>query len=334
MKSSKPNLKKVPLLGMVLASLLTAGAFAQQAEVGLRMDVDKRQLEVGEHVTLTLEFKQIGSGNTSVMGEPQIATPDNFEIRGQSSSTQVTIINQQTAAISTTKLELVATKPGTETLGPAVLTYQDPQMKRREIKSNQVTVTVVEKTGFSLFGKKKKVNPQAQTQPQAAPNPAAAVNQAAPDDLRGIKPLLPESFMLIKTIFWVTLLALIVGFVWRQLRKPVASMATPPLVKAAQLKDAWKKLGNEDLTGKEFCFGLSNLVRECLQYRFNFPAVHYTTEEILKTLPKYKLTDDEFVAAEKCLKTCDRVLHADANLTGRDNLRSYCSALLPKVPKN
>ena len=47
MKSSKPNLKKVPLLGMVLASLLTAGAFAQQAEVGLRMDVDKRQLEVG-----------------------------------------------------------------------------------------------------------------------------------------------------------------------------------------------------------------------------------------------------------------------------------------------
>jgi hypothetical protein len=213
------------------------------------------------------------------------------------------------------------------------LFYQDAQGKKRQVDSNKVTVTVVEKTGFSLFGKKKNANPPAQSQPQTAPNPAVALNQPSPDDLRGIKPLLPESFMLIRTIFWVTLLALIVGFVWRQLKKQPASTTTPPLGKAAQLKDAWKKLGNEDLTGKEFCFGLSNLVRECLQYRFNFPAVHYTTEEILKTLPKYKLTDDEFVAAEKCLKTCDRVLHADANLTGRENLRSYCSALLPKVPK-
>jgi len=332
MKYPKLNLQRTLLLGFALTIFLGTRVFAQQAEVGLRMDVDKRQVEVGEHLTLTLEIKQIGSGNVSVMGEPQISTPENFEIRGQSSSTQVTIINQQTAAISTTKLDLVATKPGSETLGPALLIYQDPSLKKKEIKSNQVTVTVVEKTGFSLFGKKKSANPS--TQAQTAPNPAAVMNQPVLDDLRGIKPLLPESFMLIKTIFWVTLLALIVGFVWRQLRKPTGSATAPPMGKATQLKDAWKKLGNDELTGKEFCLGLSNLIRECLQYRFGFPAVHYTTEEILKTLPKYKLTDDEFVAAEKCLKACDRVLHADANLTGRDNLRAYCSALLPKVPKS
>ena len=40
------------------------------------------------------------------------------------------------------------------------------------------------------------------------------------------------------------------------------------------------------------------------------------------------------MAAEKCLKTCDRVLYADGNLTGRDNLRALCSALLPKAPKS
>lgn len=314
---------------LLLTGLLAAPAFAQQTEVGLRMDVDKRQVEVGDSLTLTLEFKQLGTGNSTVLGEPQIPTPENFEIRGQSSSTQVTIINQQTAAISTTHLTLVATKVGSETLGPAILVYQDAQGQKREIKSNQATVEVVEKTG--LFHKKKPANPQ----PQAPtnPNPATAPPQQ-PDELRDIKPLLPEANTLFKLIISLAIIGLIVGFIWRQYRKPARTFAAPPLGKAAQLKDAWKKLGNEDLPSKEFCLGLSNLVRECLQFRFNFPAVDYTTDEILKTLKKLKLSDDEFVAAEKCLKTCDRVLYADANLTGRDNLRSLCSALLPKVQKN
>jgi hypothetical protein len=129
-------------------------------------------------------------------------------------------------------------------------------------------------------------------------------------------------------------LFLIVGFVWRQLRKPAGSAVAAPLGKAAQLKDAWKKLGNEELSSKEFCLGLSSLVRECLQYRFGFSAVDFTTEEILKEVQKNKMSDDEKTAAEKCLKTCDRVLYADGNLTGRDNLRTLCSALLPKVPKS
>ena len=124
--------------------------------------------------------------------------------------------------------------------------------------------------------------------------------------------------------------------IWRQLRKPVGKVQ-PPLRRCGKgrpIKGCLEKnSGNEDLTGKEFCLGLSNLVR-CLQYRFNFPAVDYTTEEILKILPKYKLTDDEFVAAEKCLKTCDRVLYADANLTGRDNLRRLLFGIAAESPKN
>ena len=97
-------------LWVVIALLaFPAWGLAQGVEVGLKMDVDKRQLEVGDHLTLTLEFRQLGSGNSSVLGEPQISTPENFTIRGQHSFTQVTMINQQTAAISTTKLELEAT---------------------------------------------------------------------------------------------------------------------------------------------------------------------------------------------------------------------------------
>src|SRR5882672_1553646 len=115
MKNPKTNQTKIFWWGMVLTVLLAARAFAQQEEVGLRMEVDKRQVEVGESLTLTLEFKQVGSGNTSVMGQPQISTPENFEIHGQSSFTNVTIINQNTVATTTTKLQLVATKPGTVT---------------------------------------------------------------------------------------------------------------------------------------------------------------------------------------------------------------------------
>lgn len=319
------------LLGVfLLAGFVTATVMAQQTEVGLRMEVDKRQVEIGDSLTLTLEFRQLGTGNSTVLGEPQIPTPENFQIRGQMSSTEVRIINQQTAAISTTRLTLVASKVGEETLGPAVLVYQDSQGQKREIKSNQATVTVVEKTGFSLFHKKQ-ATPTSQA--PASPNPPAAASQS-PEQLREIKPLLPESFDMVKFLIALAILVLVVGFVWRQLRRPSRPSGVPLLGKAAQLKDAWKKLGNDDLPSKEFCLGLSNLVRECLQYRFDFPAVDYTTDEILKALKKMKPSDDEFVAAEKCLKTCDRVLYADANLTGRDNLRSLCSALLPKVQKN
>ena len=104
----------------------------------------------------------------------------------------------------------------------------------------------------------------------------------------------------------------------------------PPLEGAARLRAAWKKLDEEDLTGREFCLGLSELVRECLQYRFGFPAVDRTTAEILAELRNHKLTADETAAVEKCLRTCDRVLYANGNVGGRDTLRTLASVLLPK----
>ncbi len=306
------------------AVLLAVPLMAQQgATIGLRMDVDKRQVEVGDHLTLSIEFKQIGSGY-SASGEPQISTPEHFEIQGQSSSTQVTIVNQQEAMISTTHLSLVATKVGDETLGPALLIYQDPQGQKHEIKSNVVTVSVVEKTGFSLFGKKNTPTPT----PEATPDES--------DAPRDVKPLLNDSHTGLRVAFWLFFAALVAGFIWWHFRqkgpdtpRPVAPMGTE-----AELRDRWKKLSKEDLSSNEFCLGLSSLVRECLQYKFDFPAVDCTTEEILRSLKKFKISDDMFVAAEKCLKTCDRVLYADGNLTGRDNLRALCSALLPKAPKS
>jgi hypothetical protein len=325
-KEMKKNFKFFGVLLMALwGGLVVPPAMAQQGStIGLRMDVDKRQLEVGDHLTVSIEFKQIGSGN-SATGEPSISTPEHFEIQGQSSATQVTIVNQQEAMVSTTRLSLVATKAGDETLGPALLIYQDPQGQKHEIHSNVVSVTVVEKTGFSLFGKKK-----------ADPTPTPEATPDESDAPRDVKPLMNDSYMGLRILFWLVVAALVAGFVWWQFRKkgPADKAPAVPLGKAAELRENWKKLSNEDLSSTEFCLGLSSLVRECLQYRFNFPAVDCTTEEILRSLKQLKISDDAFVAAEKCLKTCDRVLYADGNLTGRENLRALCSALLPKASKN
>lgn len=323
-KYTRSIFRSVAALALVL---VPAALFAQQEAIGLRMDVDGRQVTVGDKLTVSIEFRQIGNGNSPVVSGPSIPTPEHFEIRWQTSFTQVNIVNQQSTLTYTTKMTLVATKPGNETLGPASLIYQDPSGKKRELKSNVVNVTVTEKTGFSLFGSKKA---------ESTPTESLAAPPSNPDELRGLKPLLPGVTDIIRIGFWVLVILLVVGFfIWQFLKPRRSSSAAPvPMGVEAQFRDAWKKLGNEDLDSKEFCLGLSKLIRESLQYRYQFPAVNYTTEEILKEMANRKASDDEKAAIEKCLKTCDRVLHADGNLTGRDNLRAMASAVLPKVPKN
>ena len=324
----KRLMKRFALSLVWTAMAVMPGLLWAQQEVGLKMDVDKRQLEVGDSLSLTLDFKQVGTTNSAVVQEPSIPSSENFEIHGSSSSTRVFIINRQATEVSTTTFHLTATKAGTVQLGPALLIYQDPDGKRREIKSNIVTVTVSEKSGFSLFGKKAEA-------PAPTAVPAAAPAVPTPDDLRNIKGLPSDSTNWISFAFWLVVFVLIGGFVWRLFtKKPAGPKKVNPVGKEAELKQAWKKLGNDDLAAKEFALGLSNLVRECLRYRFGFEAVDCTTEEVLNELAKLKVTDTEKGAAEKCLKTSDRVLYADGNLTGRDALRNACAVLLPKTNKD
>jgi hypothetical protein len=305
----------LPLMGW-------AGTVKSPDEAGLRLLVDQRQIEVGASVKVSIEFKHVGNESTA-LGNPSISTPEKFQMGGFTSSfTNVTYDQGKEMVTSTTQFDLKAVAEGEETLGPALLIYQDAHGKKIELKSNQVTIKIVPKSGFSLFGKKK-VDVQ--------PTPTTA-----PDDLTDLKPLMPESHWLLRVLFWGFVALLILGLIlWRLLfSKPSTPAQAPPQGKAAELRDRWKKLGKEDLESKEFCQELSGLARECLQFRFGFQAVNFTTTEVLKALAKVKSTDDERVAADKILKTCDRVLHADGSLTGRDNLRTLCSALLPKVPKS
>ena len=199
------------LLGgaLILWGLLgcPASLRADDNQVGLQMEVDKRQVEVGDTLTVTLDFKQTGSGNSMVIQDPSIPTPEHFEIRGTSSSTRLVMMNQQMYQVSTTQFTLVATQPGQETLGPASMVYQDAKLGKRELQSNGTLVTVVAKSAFSLFGNS-----------SSTPNAPAAVS-AASDQLRDVKPLLPESFAFLGWIILFLIILLTAGLIYRRSRR-------------------------------------------------------------------------------------------------------------------
>jgi hypothetical protein len=313
------------LLMFLWAAPLASQTNTGGEEVGLRMDVDKRQVEVGDSLSLTIEFKQLVVGGSNISAEPNFPTPEHFDARGTFTSSQVTIVNQKTAQTTTTHLNLVATKPGSETLGPASVIFQDPSGKKREITSNVINVTVIEKKPFSLFG-------GAKPTPQGNPNSSAQT--PVDDNLRGLKPLLPESFVpIFKSLLLALIVVLILAFItwkfWGGSKKPARKV--PTIGEEGRLREAWRKLADDELSSEAFCRALSTLVRECLQYQCGFEAVDFTTEEIFKELKKKELTTKQMEAVEKCLKACDRVLYADGNLTGRDTLKTLAANLLPKV---
>ena len=312
------------LLGLVLSGAVGAAPlWADDNQVGLQMEVDKRQVEMGDTLTVTLEFKQVGSGGAMVVQEPSIPTPEHFTIRYTSSSTRLVMMNQQMYQVSTTQITLVATQPGQETLGPASMIYQDARLGKRELQSNGALVTVVPKPAFSLFGHK------SETPEASAPATAAA----AADDLRDVKPLLPESFGVFEVLFWLLVALLIAGFIYRRVRRPGKKTSVIPETEEERLRAAFKKVFSDDLPSKEFCLRLASLVRECLGVRFDFPAADCTTGEILKALGQKEAPEDVREAAEKCLKTCDRVVYADGNLGSKENLRAWTVSLLPKSQK-
>jgi len=331
-KGKKPSMRHPLTLKAALSALVLATPLSAQVSqptpftaAGLRLEVDRREVKVGESLTLTMEFAQHSFGAQAEPVEPQIHTPVNFEIGMKFSSTRIEMVDQATRVITTTKYKLTATQVGEEKFGPYSLIFTDAQGMKREVESNIATVKVVEKGSLFSSSKKKEATPKAAA--QVAPGPQ--------DEMKDLKPLLPESHWVLWTLFWIALLGAIGGFAYRiWSRRRVKPQAAPaPLEEGTRLREIWKKLGKEDLGSAEFCRMLSSLVRECLRARYGIDAPDLTTEEILTDLKGVRLFKDDLEAAEKCLRACDRVLYAEGNLTGRDALRSAAQNLLPKSPK-
>ncbi len=326
------NVRRWALAVMMLAfgALASLGVAATpQEQVGLRLEVDKRQVSVGDTLTVKIEFRRMGAGQGYSMGEPAIQTLENFDVRGSSISTSVMMVNGQMSQVSTKNIRLEATKPGEVTLGPAIVLDDDGQQGRREIKSNTVLVTVTPRGAFSLFKKKKATPP-----PSASAAPSASASAASPDELRDIRGLMPAP-----GFPWGWLLGLLaVGALafWAYRRwKGKAAGGTAERTKgpAETLRERYRALSRSEGTGEEFCRAASALARSCLQYRYEFAAEDSTTSEVMAELKRRKVSEAVKDSVERCLKTCDRVLYAEGNLSAaaRESTLQAVSNLLPKA---
>lgn len=323
------NMKRVWWLVLAALGGVSFGiaAPATQEEVGLRLEVNKRQVEVGDSLTVSLEFRRQGNnGGSVVSGNPSIPMLENFDVRGSSSSTRVMMVNNQMSEVATTNIHLVATKPGEATLGPAIVLYQDAQQGKRELKSNTVVVSVTPKKSFSIFGHK-----QAEATPAPAPSSAAP---ASTDDLRDIHGLMQPKPFPWGLVFW-PLLLIGVGFwayrVWK--RRGLKSASVAPKGPAEVLRERYRVLSRSETNSEEFCRTAAALARACLQYRYGFPAEDRTSAEVSDELKKLKASEAVRESVEKCLKTCDRVLYAEGVLSSvaREGALQALSNLLPKA---
>ena len=320
------------LAALALTLSVHPRAYAQAAapgglttdEVGLKLDVDKRELEVGDSLTVTLEFRRMGGGGQIVSQRPSIPAMENFDIQGNSSSTQIMMVNGQMTEVSKSSYRLTALKPGEVTIGPALMIVEDAQLGKRELKSNTASVTVKPKRAFKLFSH------SAKPTPAAAPQAPSA---AAPDDLKDIKGVLPLPSFDWSWLFWAAVALLAGGWIYRRWKRKPAWPAEHALGSGEALRDRYKKLAKADLDSKSFCREAASLARSAMAFRYGFPAEDWTTSEILSELGKYKAAGAIQDSAEKCLKATDRVLYAEGILssTARESVLHALSSLMPKT---
>lgn len=320
---------------LVFLLLLLAGTAplrAQQAQMGLRLDVDKREVKVGEKIRLTVEFRRVGSGNILVIRQPTIATPERFTITSRSASTQIAMDGQNAVEISTVKYTLEADREGVETLGPAVMVFQVPGQQPEEVRSNSINVTVLPKASLNPFAKKEPTPTPAAQEPVPPPPPAAGPPS---EDIRDLKSLLFSGigwvlhvlFWLILAILGLWLLARVLAKLWKS-RRVAAAVPKPGSV----LRERFRRLSDEGLSGRDFSLAVSELVRECLRLRYGISAPDMTTGEVGRALKAARAEAELAERALEVLRSCDRVLYADGTLTLKDrqSMRSTAGDLLPK----
>ncbi len=139
-------------------------------------------------------------------------------------------------------------------------------------------------------------------------------------DIHDIKPLLSMGPDL-KWLYWIlgalalAGLALLAWHLWRRRKKPEPSMPAPPPaaphVEACQALDALA--AQTGISGKQFYFKLSAILRRYLERRYGFPAAEMTTEELLPRIDGLLLDADLFPALKDFCQSADPIKFAGAD---------------------
>jgi hypothetical protein len=139
-------------------------------------------------------------------------------------------------------------------------------------------------------------------------------------DIHDIKPLLSMGPDL-QWLYWV-LGALVIGglalmawYLWRRRNKAEPSTAAPPPVpphiEAFQALDALA--AQTGISGKQYYFRLSAILRRYLERRYGFPAAEMTTEELLPRLDGLPMDADLFQAVKDFCRSADPIKFAGAD---------------------
>jgi hypothetical protein len=139
-------------------------------------------------------------------------------------------------------------------------------------------------------------------------------------DIHDIKPLLSMGLDL-QWLYWILTalalggLALLAWYLWRRRKKPEPSIPAPPPVpphlEAYQALDA---LGTQTgISGKQYYFTLSAILRRYLERRYGFPAAEMTTEELLPRIDGLSLDADLAPALKAFCLSADPIKFAGAD---------------------
>ncbi|MDD5213824.1 MAG: BatD family protein [Candidatus Gracilibacteria bacterium] len=115
-----------------------SGISYADTKVEVNLETDKKEISTQDTVDLKLIIKQKGRDNID-LGNPTISGIENFDIQGQSSSTQVEMINGDSKSVTSIDYTLKAKKAGNFVIGPVSINFGsgDYQTNQVAIKVNQ-----------------------------------------------------------------------------------------------------------------------------------------------------------------------------------------------------
>lgn len=316
------------ILMAVLLFIAKADIHAQEPQITLSLD--KKTVEKGEPVQLTITVSQ---KNTNT-------TPQNIEIEGieqfghigESLSTQIRMINGTLSTVTVITKSLVIQEGGDYEIGPARVTIPDQNGNPTEITSNTVSLHVqaiapgLRPTNTPLPSQQKSLITQP---PQFITLPPVQDTEQKKLDLDNNNKENPLNVLSIAyQILYYGLIALLVVLLARLifmiLKKQKKSHTLPLQKKGNYENKIHNKTDNNyenkipDPTDPDFYLHIKQIIKTYLEKKCGFDLKKRTTQEIDLLLKKNEIHEQEAISI---LKTCDWNKYAKGDTEKEDIIK-------------
>jgi hypothetical protein len=128
-------MKQIKIVASLIMSILILAGFAQAADISFNASVDMNEVPLNQTLTLSVEIS--GAGRRPP--DPSLPEIQEFEIRGTSTSSSISIINMDMTTTKTVSYSLAPKKKGEFIIPSATIEYEG-----RTYKTEPIKVTVVD----------------------------------------------------------------------------------------------------------------------------------------------------------------------------------------------